>query len=148
MKPTDKLPVLSGDFDSPELTENQSRLLDILKGVGKLSLIASESNAIFTTERPDGLQSFLRKVQERVDAGQPMKRDEIEELEKKVRYHEQQEKLGNKTEFLRVLLGNLHQNPQFKQFLDEVVKEQIDLSRKRADIRSLAENKFAKDLGV
>ena len=148
MKPTDKLPVLSGDFDSPELTESQSRVLDILKGLGKVSLIASKSRAVYTIERPDGLQTFLRKVQERVDDGKPFTREEVEALEKEVRYETQEEEIGNQSQFLRVLLGNLTSDANFQKHLGELVKEQMDLSHKRADIRSLAENKFAKDLGV
>jgi len=144
----DKLPVLSGDFDSPELTEAQQKLLDILKGVGKLSLIASKSRAVFSTEKPEGLQRFLRQVQQKADEGNPLGREEIEELEKQVRYEEQEEELGNKTEFLRVLLGNLHADKTFQEILKAVVEEQMDLSFKRATNRSLAENQVAKDLGV
>ena len=148
MKPTDKLPVLSGDFDSPELTENQSRVLDILKGLGKVSLIASKSRAVYTIERPDGLQTFLRKVQERVDDGKPFTREEVEALEKEVRYETQEEEIGNQSQFLRVLLGNLNNDANFQKFLGELVREQMDLSHKRADIRSLAENQMSKEFGV
>ena len=148
MKPTDKLPVLSGDFDSPELTENQSRVLDILKGLGKVSLIASKSRAVYTIERPDGLQTFLRKVQERVDDGKPLNREEVEALEKEVRYEEQEEEIGNQSQFLRVLLNNLNNDANFQKFLGELVREQMDLSHKRADIRSLAENQMSKEFGV
>ena len=148
MKPTDKLPTISGDFDSPELTENQSRVLDILKGLGKISLIASKSRAVYTIERPEGLQTFLRKVQEKVDEGKPLGREEVEDLEKEVWYEEQEEEIGNQSQFLRVLLGNLTNDQNFQKYLGELVREQMDLSNKRSDIRSLAENKFAKDLGV
>lgn len=148
MKPTDKLPVLSGDFDSTELTESQSRVLDILKGLGKISLIASKSRAVYTIERPDGLQTFLRKVQEKVDDGKPLSREEIEALEKEVRYEEQEEEIGNQSQFLRMLLGNLTNDANFQKFLGELVREQMDLSNKRSDIRSLAENQMSKEFGV
>jgi hypothetical protein len=148
MKPTDKLPTLSGDFDSTELTENQQRVLDILKGLGKVSLIASKSRAVYTIEKPEGLQTFLRKVQEKVDEGKPYGREEVEELEKEVRYETQEEEIGNQSQFLRVLLGNLTNDQNFQKYLGELVREQMDLSHKRADIRSLAENKMSKEFGV
>lgn len=147
-KISDKLPVLSGDFDSTELTENQSRVLDILKGLGKISLIASKSRAVYRIERPDGLQSFLRKVEEKVQEGKPLGRAEVEELENKIRYEEQEEEIGNQSQFLRVLLGNLTNDANFQQFLGELVREQMDLSHKRADIRGLAENQMSKEYGV
>lgn len=148
MYPSEKNPTLSGDIASPELSENQSRLVDMIQSVGRLAMVTSESPITFSVERPDGLQSFLRKVNERVEAGKPMGREEIEELEKKVRYHEVTDKLENRTEVLRLLLGRLHNNEYFKKVCDEVIKETINLSEKRAMSRKIAENTTADNLGL
>ncbi len=142
-------PILSGDFDSLELTENQSKLVDILKAFGKMSLIVSNSQAKFRTEKIGGLESFLYQLKKMQDDNpSDIDREEVEKLELATRYEEQEKPVGNSTEILRVMLGNAHGNPQFKQLIDEVIKEQLDLSRKRADNRQLAERHQATDLGL
>jgi len=151
-----KFPILSGDFDSVEITEAQSKLLDILKAFGKMSLIASESSAKFRTEKVGGLESFLYQVGRLTDktpdkinkTPDKISREQIEELEKEVRYEQREEKVGNKTEFLRVLLGNAHNNKTFTELVKTVIEEQLDLSRKRADNRYLAEQSQSNDLGL
>jgi len=141
-------PVLSGDFDSLEVTESQAKLLDIMKAFGKMSLIASESSATFRTEKVGGLESYLYQINKRFEEGKELTRAEVERLEKEVRYEEAEEKIGNKTEFLRVLLLNAHSNKIFQDLVDKVIAEQIDLSKKRADNRHFAEGKQSEDLGL
>jgi hypothetical protein len=142
-------PILSGDFDSLELTENQKKLVDILKAFGKMSLIVSNSKAKFRTEKIGGLESFLYQLKKmQNDEPDKIDREEVERLELETRYEEQEKPVGNSTEILRVLLGNAHSNQQFTQLVNEVITEQLDLSRKRADIRALAESHQATDLGL
>ena len=143
-----KFPILSGDFDSLEVTESQAKLLDLLKAFGKMSLIASESNARFRTEKIGGLESYLYQINKRVEEKKELTREEIERLEKEVRYEEKEEKIGNKTEFLRVLLFNAHSNKIFQDLVNKVIEEQIDLSKKRADNRYFAEQSQSTDLGL
>lgn len=143
-----KFPTLSGDFDSLEVTETQARLLDIMKAFGKMSLIASESSARFRTEKIGGLESFLYQINKRVDEKQNLTMEEIERLEKEVRYTEDEQKVGNKTEFLRVLLFNAHNNKTFQELVNKVIDEQLELARKRADNRYFAEQSQSKDLGL
>lgn len=141
-------PILSGDFDSLEITESQAKLLDIMKAFGKMSLIASESSAKFRTEKVGGLESFLYQINKRVEEKQKLTPEEIERLEKEVRYTEDEQKVGNKTEFLRVLLANAHSNKTFQDLIDSVIKEQLDLARKRSDNRHFAESSQSTDLGL
>jgi len=142
-------PILSGDFDSLELTETQKKLVDILKAFGKMSLIVSNSKARFRTEKIGGLESFLYQLKKMQDEHpDKIDREEVERLELETRYEEQEKPVGNSTEILRIMLGNAQSNQQFRQLVDEVIKEQLDLSRKRADIRALAESHQATDLGL
>lgn len=142
-------PILSGDFDSLELTETQKKLVDILKSFGKMSLIVSNSKARFRTEKIGGLESFLYQLKKMQDEHpDKIDREEVERLELESRYEEQEKPVGNSTEILRIMLGNAQSNQQFRQLVDEVIKEQLDLSRKRADIRALAESHQATDLGL
>ncbi len=142
-------PILSGDFDSLELTETQKKLVDILKSFGKMSLIVSNSKARFRTEKIGGLESFLYQLKKMQDEHpDKIDREEVERLELETRYEEQEKPVGNSTEILRIMLGNAQSNQQFRQLVDEVIKEQLDLSRKRADIRALAESHQATDLGL
>lgn len=144
-----KFPTLSGDFDSLEVTESQAKLLDLLKAFGKMSLVASESSAKFKTEKVGGLESFLYQVN-KLQEENPKKitREVIEKLEQDVRYTENEQKIGNKTEFLRVLLGNAHTNKVFVDLVNKVIEEQMELGKKRADNRYFAEQSQAKDLGL
>ena len=142
-------PILSGDFDSLELTETQKKLVDILKSFGKMSLIVSNSKARFRTEKIGGLESFLYQLKKMQDEHpDKIDREEVERLELETRYEEQEKPVGNSTEILRVMLGNAHSNPQFRELVDEVIKEQLELTRKRADNRTLAESHQATDLGL
>ncbi len=149
-------PVLSGDFDSLELTESQQKLNDILKALGKMSLVISESSAKFRTEKVGGLESFLYQVKKLTDENPKKLTDEnptsvtrevLEELENEVRYTEDEQKIGNKTEFLRILLHHVHSNKTFQELINKVIEEQLDLSRKRADNRYLAEQSQSKEIG-
>ncbi len=141
-------PILSGDFDSLELTESQQKLNDILKALGKMSLVISESSAKFRTEKVGGLESFLYQVKRLTDENpNKVSREVLEQLEQDVRYTEDEQKIGNKTEFLRVLLTNVHNNKEFRTLIDTVIKEQLDLSRKRADNRYSAEQSQSKQIG-
>ena len=145
---SEHFPILSGDFDSLELTESQQKLNDILKALGKMSLVLSESSARFRTEKVGGLESFLYQVKKLTDEN-PSKidRETLEDLELNVRYTEDEQKIGNKTEFLRVLLANVHSNKDFKELIAEVIKEQLDLSKKRATNRQLAEQSQSEEIG-
>ncbi len=141
-------PVLSGDFDSLELTESQQKLNDILKALGKMSLVISESSAKFRTEKVGGLESFLYQVKRLTDEKPTsVTREVLEELENDVRYTEDEQKIGNKTEFLRVLLHHVHSNKTFQELINKVIEEQLDLSRKRADNRYSAEQSQSKQIG-
>lgn len=141
-------PVLSGDFDSLELTESQQKLNDILKALGKMSLVISESSAKFRTEKVGGLESFLYQVKRLTDENPTsVTREVLEQLENEVRYTEDEQKIGNKTEFLRVLLHHVHSNKTFQELINKVIEEQLDLSRKRADNRYLAEQSQSKEIG-
>lgn len=144
-----KFPTLSGDFDSLEVTESQAKLLDLLKAFGKMSLIASESSAKFKTEKVGGLESFLYQIN-KLQEENPKKitRELVEKLEQDVRYTENEQKIGNKTEFLRVLLGNAHTNKVFVDLVNKVIEEQMELGKKRSDNRYFAEQSQAKDLGL
>lgn len=145
---SEHFPILSGDFDSLELTESQQKLNDILKALGKMSLILSESSARFRTEKVGGLESFLYQVKKITDENpSKLDREALEQLELDVRYTEDEQKIGNKTEFLRVLLANVHSNKDFKELIDEVIKEQLDLSKKRAINRQLAEQSQSEKIG-
>lgn len=142
-------PILSGDFDSLELTETQKKLVDILKAFGKMSLIVSNSKARFRTEKIGGLESFLYQLKKMQDEHpDKIDREEVERLELETRYEEQEKPVGNSTEILRIMLGNAQSNQQFRQLVDEVIKEQLELTRKRADNRTLAESHQATDLGL
>ncbi len=145
---SEHFPILSGDFDSLELTESQQKLNDILKALGKMSLVLSESSARFRTEKVGGLESFLYQVKKLTDENpRKLDREELERLEVDVRYTEDEQKIGNKTEFLRVLLANVHTNKEFKELISEVIKEQLDLSKKRATNRQLAEQSQSEKIG-
>lgn len=145
---SEHFPILSGDFDSLELTESQQKLNDILKALGKMSLVLSESSARFRTEKVGGLESFLYQVKKLTDENpRKLDREELERLELDVRYTEDEQKIGNKTEFLRVLLANVHSNKDFKELISEVIKEQLDLSKKRATNRQLAEQSQSEEIG-
>ena len=146
MKPHD--PTVSGDFDSLETTENQEKLLDLLKSSGKIALIASESSARFKVEKPEGLKNFLYQVTKLADENKMPDKDAIIRLEQEVRYEEREEKVGNKTEFLRVLLSTLVNTQEFKDIAGEVVREQLQISKKRGDSRYYAQDKTSRDLGL
>ncbi len=148
MFPSDKMPILSGDISSTELTASQAQVVDMLTSVGRIAMVAGETPIKFTVEREGGLESYLRQVQEAVDAGHPMKADEVEELQQKVRYQERTEKLGNVTESYRLLLGRLHQDKYFQQCVQKMIEETINLSEKRSENRRLAEKAQSKDLGL
>lgn len=144
-----KFPTLSGDFDSLEVTESQAKLLDLMKAFGKMSLIASESSAKFKTEKVGGLESFLYQINKiQNESPEKLTREVIEQLEQDVRYTEDEQKIGNKTEFLRVLLGNAHTNKVFIDLVNKVIEEQMDLGTKRANNRYFAEQAQSKDLGL
>lgn len=145
---SEHFPILSGDFDSLELTESQQKLNDILKALGKMSLVLSESSARFRTEKVGGLESFLYQVKKITDENpSKLDRESLEQLELDVRYTEDEQKIGNKTEFLRVLLANVHSNKEFRELINKVIEEQLDLSNKRATNRQLAEQSQSKEIG-
>lgn len=145
---TDHYPIISGDYDSLETTEAQNKVIDILKSLGKISLIVSESNARFKTEKVGGLESFLFQVQKATEQNpDKVDREFLQKLEQDVRYQEDEQPIGNKTEILRVLLGNIHSNKEFQNLVEEMLKETLDLVKKRASARSIAEGSQAEDLG-
>lgn len=148
MYPSDKMPILSGDISSTELTASQAQVVDMLTSVGRIAMVASETPIKFTVEREGGLESYLRQVQEAVDAGKPLKPDEVEQLQKDVRYQERTEKLGNVTESYRLLLGRLHQDKYFQSCVENMISETINLSEKRSENRRLAEKSTSEDLGL
>ncbi len=144
-----KFPTLSGDFDSTEITETQAEILDLLKGAGKLSLIASKSRAKYKVEKVQGLERFLFQVNKLQNENpEKITREAIEKLEQDVRYEEREDEIGNKTEFLRLLLSELNQNSHFKELMTKLVEEQQDLARKRSDNRHFAEKAQSEDLGL
>lgn len=136
----EKFPILSGDFDSTELTEKQRRLVDMLKALGKTALIVSESNAPIKVEKVGGLQSFLYQIDKLRDQGKLNSPKQVEELREQVMYETTQKPVGNKTETYRFLLTYAHQNPLFKQLVDGVVEEQMALEAKRASNRAMADH--------
>ena len=131
----EKFPILSGDFDSTELTEKQRRLVDMLKALGKTALIVAESKAPVKIEKVGGLQSFLYQVDKLRDAEKLVSREQIEQLRDEVMFEQSEKEIGNKTETYRFLLSYAHQNPIFKQLVDGVVEEQMALEAKRANNR-------------
>lgn len=142
------MPVLSGDFDSPETTENQEELLDMLRHVGKVALIASKSRATIRIEKFGGLERLTSIIQQKALAGKSLSREEIEELSKEVRYEEKQVDIGNTTEFLRIVLAGLVKRPEFQEKLDKVINESFNLVSKRKANRLAIESTQADDLGL
>lgn len=135
----EKFPILSGDFDSPELTEKQRRLVDMLKALGKTALIVAESKAPVKVEKVGGLQSFLYQVERLRDAGKLESREQVEKLRDEVMFEHTEKEIGNKTETYRFLLSYAHQNPIFKKLTDEVIAEQMALEAKRANNRAMSD---------
>lgn len=135
----EKFPILSGDFDSPELTEKQRRLVDMLKALGKTALIVAKSKAPIKVEKVGGLQSFLYQVEKLRDANKIESPEQIEKLRDEVMYENTDEEIGNKTETYRFLLSYAHQNPIFKKLTDEVIAEQMALEAKRANNRAMSD---------
>ena len=142
------MPVLSGDFDSPETTESQEELLDMLRHVGKVALIASKSRATIRIEKFGGLERLTSLISQKALAGKPLSREEIEKLSNEVRYEEKQTDIGNTTEFLRVVLSGLVKRPEFQQKLDAVINESFNLASKRKANRLAIESTQADDLGL
>ena len=139
---------LSGDFESMEVTENQQLLIDILKSFGKMSGIVSESNTKFKVERVNGLENYSYQMQKALDEGKDVTdKNFLADIEES-RYSVIEDKIGNRTEFLRVLMAGLANNPEFRKIQTEVVKEQMGLAFKRKSNREIAESTQAKDWGL
>jgi len=144
----DKHPTISGDFDSTEMSELQTEFADMVKMVCKVALNISESPISVRVERPDGLQIYMRKVQEAVDKGHPLDREEMDELAKDVRYHDITDKLGNRTEMIRLIVSRLASKTQFKEVADKMIDEALLLSHQRKNQRHFAEKTQSEDLGT
>jgi len=144
----DKHPTISGDFDSTEMSELQTEFADMVKMVCKVALNISESPISVRVERPDGLQIYMRKVQEAVDKGHPLDREEMDELAKDVRYHDITDKLGNRTEMIRLIVSRLASKTQFKDVADKMIDEALLLSIQRRNQRHFAEKTQSEDLGT
>lgn len=145
---SDKNPTISGDFDSKEMSELQNEYADMVKMVCKVAMNISESPVTLRVERPDGLQSYMRKIQEAVDNGKPLDREEMEDLQEQVRYHEVTDKIGNRTEMIRLVVGRLATSKRFKDVADRMVEEALQLSYQRKNQRTFAESTQSEDLGT
>jgi len=144
----DKHPTISGDFDSTEMSELQTEFADMVKMVCKVALNISESPITVRVERPDGLQVYMRKVQEAVDKGKPLDREEMDDLAKDVRFHDITDKLGNRTEMIRLVVSRLASKTQFKDVADKMIDEALLLSIQRRNQRHFAEKTQSEDLGT
>ncbi len=144
----DKHPTISGDFDSTEMSELQTEFADMVKMVCKVALNISESPITVRVERPDGLQIYMRKVQEAVDKGHPLDREEMDDLANDVRFHDITDKLGNRTEMIRLVVSRLASKTQFKDFADKMIDEALLLSLQRRNQRHFAEKTQSEDLGT
>ena len=143
----ENFPILSGSYASIEMTETQNKLCGILKGIGKMSLVLSNSHAKFRTEKLGGLESYLYQINKAVEDGKPLTREELETLENETRYTQGDAPLKNQTEFLRFLLHNAQGNKVFRELTDQVIKEQLELEDKASNMRFQAEKSQADEIG-
>lgn len=139
---------LSGDFESLEVTESQQIVIDLLKSFGKMSAIVADSTTRYKVERMNGLENFAYRQQLHLEKGSDMKDPEVLRELDEARYETVETKVGNKTEFLRVILAPLANDREFREMLLKVVTEQKGLAYKRRDNRGIAESSTAQDYGL
>lgn len=126
-------PIVDGSILSENYTPAMKGAMALLEYVGKLAVGVSEQDAIVKTEKKEGLANFLME-KDRVEKINEKKLtpEELQDLEKKIRYEIFPAKIGNKTELMRFLFLTVctDENPFWKKISEDLRKESAEIAQK------------------
>lgn len=109
MKTLKESPVLDGTLMSEELTTIGKQIAVYFEYAGKIARVKSEQQTLVKTEKPAGLEIFLKAVEmeEAKRQGKKLSLRERQQLEKSTRYALSPAKIGNSTSMFNIVMHEI-----------------------------------------
>lgn len=109
MKTLKESPILDGTLMSEELTSIGNQIAVYFEYAGKIAKVKSEQQTLVKTEKPAGLEIFLKAVEmeEAKRDGKKLSIRERQKLEKSTRYALAPAKIGNSTEMFKIVIHEI-----------------------------------------
>lgn len=128
MKTLKESPILDGTVMSEELTSIGKQIGVYFEYAGKIAKVKSEQQTLVKTEKPAGLEIFLKAVEEEEAKrqGKKLSLKERQKLEKSTRYGLAPAKIGNSTEMFKIILHQITNENKHWQSLIELARKEIE----------------------
>lgn len=127
MKTLKDSPTLEGTVFSEELTPIGKQIGVYFEYAGKIARVKSEQLTLAKTEKPAGLEIFLKAIEvEEKRMVRKLKPDEKKALEKSTRYAVTPIKIGNVDPMFRIIMTELTSENKHWQGLIELAKKEIE----------------------
>ncbi len=139
MKELKDSPTLDGTVLSENLTPTGKQITVFLQYAGKIARVASEQMTMSKTEKPAGLEIFLKAIEdEEKRRMKKLKPDEKKALEKSTRYTVQPVKIGNSTHMFNAVFHELiSENKDWAQLIAKAKEELSKISTQTGAIDKL-----------
>lgn len=127
MKQLKESPTLDGTIFSEELTTIGKQIGVYFEYAGKIARVKSEQMTLIKTEKPAGLEIFLKAIEdEETRLRRPLKIDEKKALEKSTRYAISPVKIGNVDPMFRMIMTEITSENKHWQELIDLAKKEIE----------------------
>ncbi len=125
MKNLKEAPTLDGTVLSEELTAIGKQIGVYFEYAGKIARVKSEQMTLSKTEKPAGLEIFLKAIEdEETRRTRKLKPDEKKALEKSTRFNIAPVKIGNSAHMFNAIFHEItSENKHWQQLIDSAKKE-------------------------
>lgn len=139
MKELKDSPTLDGTVLSENLSPVGKQIAVYLQYAGKIARVASEQMTMSKTEKPAGLEIFLKAIEDEEKRRlRKLKPDEKKALEKSTRFAIQPVKIGNSTHMFNAVFHELiSENKDWQKLIDFAKKDIQNISKQTGAIEKL-----------
>lgn len=128
-------PLIKGSLKSPDFTETQNQLKDIITYFAKVGLTVSLEEAVIKVEQPNGMENFMEQLEQVRGEKGFVNEDTYKELEDKYRYDVLRRPLGNSTAFINLFLRLLSTRQEFTEIFNKGVAESMMITKQSEHLR-------------
>lgn len=140
-------PVVIGSLNSTELSKSQLKLATMIEYFAKVSAHVSAEPITIKIEQPEGLRRFLEeKAKLEKTQKRSITKDEIEKLEREVRYDIRNVAIGNSQVILGRLLTDAFQSNKVRKVLDLSIDDAVEVAEKAVIMINAQKTKSDSDL--